>query len=385
MSADVPPLRVGVVGLGLIGQSVHLPNLLTLRDDFCITHVCDVSLKLAETIADGLPGKVAASDDWHRLVADPDVDAVLVLTPGSHGDVALAALEAGKHVLAEKPLAYSRAEVTELHEAATESGRVLQVAYMKAHDPVLQRARDELTRIGDLRVVRVTVLHPSHEVQFAHWNLHPPIDPHSELISRAVHYSTERAREALGDAPAGVSSLYTGILLGSVVHELALVRALGLGDADSIDLVTVEPTLTSEPAAEPPRILAIGRLPNGVRLEISWNWLPDFPEYTEEVAVFGSAGRVFLSMPGPYLPAHRAQLRVQRMQGGERSDTTWQSSHTTAFVEELKAFARSVREGAPVTTGAIEALRDTEVLQRMALLAATEAGLVVSGEAATAR
>ena len=373
------------MGLGLIAQSVHLPNLLTLRDTFRVTHVCDVSAHLAATVADALPGTVTSSADWQRVVADPQVDAVLVLTPGSHGDVSLAALRSGKHVLAEKPLAYSRAEVIELGAAASESGCVLQVAYMKAYDPVLARARDELARIGDVRIVRVTVLHPSHEVQFAHWNLHRSIDADSALIDRANAYSTDRVREALGDAPVGVSSLYTGILLGSVVHELALVRALGLGDAESIDLVTVAPTLTAQRASEPPCILAIGRLPGGVRFEVSWNWLPDYAEYTEEVAVFGSAGRVLLSMPGPYLPAHRAQLRVQRMVGDERSDTTWQSSHTTSFVEELKAFACSIRDGAPVVTGVAEALRDTEVLQRMASLAAVEAGLTVSGEAATAR
>lgn len=376
------PLRVGVVGLGLIGQAVHLPNLISLRSDFDVTHVCDVSADLAATVADGLPGRVRSSSNWQDLVDDAEVEAVVILTPGSHGDVASAALRAGKHVLSEKPLAYSQAEVRELDALARAAGKVLQVAYMKAYDPAVIRARREMANIGTLRVVRVTVLHPNNEVQFAHWNLHRPHEVDRALIDRAVTYSNERAREAVGEVSIGVSSLYTDILLGSVVHELALVRALGLGEAESIDYVGVEPALHEHRADEPPRILAVGSLPGGVRLEISWNWLPDYGDYAEEVAVFGSAGRMFLSMPGPYLPAHRAHLRVQRMVGDERSDTTWLASHTTAFVEELTAFARSVRDGAPVATGAAEALRDTQVLQRIAVLAAQRSGLAVAGEAA---
>ena len=79
-------VRVGVVGLGLIAQAVQLPNLHTLRRQFRVTHVCDVSPDLAATIADELPGLVRSGADWRALVTDPDVDAVMVLTPGSHGE-----------------------------------------------------------------------------------------------------------------------------------------------------------------------------------------------------------------------------------------------------------------------------------------------------------
>jgi len=134
-------LRVGVVGLGLIAQAVHLPNLHTLRARFRITRVCDVSAPLADAIADHLPGQVAVSTDWRDVVAAPELDALLVLTPGSHGDVVQAGLAAGKHVFAEKPLAYSLAEAHACAEAARAAGRVLQVGYMKQYDPVLPQAR----------------------------------------------------------------------------------------------------------------------------------------------------------------------------------------------------------------------------------------------------
>ncbi|MEY4170927.1 MAG: hypothetical protein RLZ94_2000, partial [Actinomycetota bacterium] len=52
------PIRVGLVGLGLISQAVHLPNLETLRADFTVTAVCDASAPLAAEVAARLPGDV---------------------------------------------------------------------------------------------------------------------------------------------------------------------------------------------------------------------------------------------------------------------------------------------------------------------------------------
>src|SRR2546429_3732015 len=77
-------LRVGVVGLGLIAQAVHLPNLRLLGGRFRVTHVCDLSPRLAAEIGSGLP-RSRTSTDWRAVCQDPDVDAILLLTPhGAH-------------------------------------------------------------------------------------------------------------------------------------------------------------------------------------------------------------------------------------------------------------------------------------------------------------
>ena len=368
-------IRVGVIGLGLIAQGVHLPNLLTLRDTFTVVHVCDVSGDRARAVADGLPGVVAASTDWMDVIADPQVDAVLILTPGSHGDVAQAALAAGKHVFSEKPLAYSIAEAGRIERAAADRGLVAQVGYMKMHDPIVGRARHEISRLGTLRVVRVTVLHPTDECQFEHVNLHPSVFPDSALIERGTRYSAQQLVEALADSAPGVAGLYENVLLGSVIHELSLLRGLGIDLPDSFDFVSVDPLLSDPNPDGPPRIHAVAPLPNGAQLQLSWNWVPDYPEYTEEVAVFGSAGRLHLAMPGPYLPAHRAYLQVQTLDGDERSDATHFAGHKTAFVAELEAFGRSVRHGDPVLSDVAGARIDIAVLQKMAVAAGRREGL----------
>ena len=375
-------IRVGVVGLGLITQGVHLPNLETLRADFEVTHVCDASPTLADAVAARLPGHVTASTDWRAVVADPRVDAVMILTPGSHGETAAAALRAGKHVFAEKPLAHSRAEIAELIALAQEHGLVLQVGTMKAHDDIIAPARQAIERIGTVRVVRVTVLHPTDECQFEHVTLIPAASPDPAVVQAGRAYTDARNDEAMGDSALGVRLLYSDVLLGSVIHEMALLRALGLGLPESWDFVSVDPPLDDQRAAEPPRIMAIGQLPGGAQLHLSWNWVPDYPEYDEEVKVIGSAGRVTLAMPGPYLAHHRAHLTVEAMAEGIRHRDTVSSGFTTAFVRELEAFAASVRDGAPVACDGKGALDDVVCLQRLAAQAGRQAGLRVGGEAA---
>ncbi|MFF6773226.1 Gfo/Idh/MocA family protein [Streptomyces sp. NPDC012637] len=109
-------------------------------------------------------GWAAAETDWRALIARDDVDLVDVCTPGdSHAEIAVAALEAGKHVLCEKPLANSVAEA-ELMAAAAEDaaarGQVAMVGFNYRRVPAVSYARTLIAegRLGELRHVRVTYL-----------------------------------------------------------------------------------------------------------------------------------------------------------------------------------------------------------------------------------
>ena len=179
------------------------------------------------------------------------------------------------------------------------------------------------------------------------------------------------------------------MLLGSVVHEASLLRALGLGLPERLDFVDVDPPLADPSPGRPPRLLAVGRLPGpdgagGAQLQLSWNWLPDHPEYREEVLALGEAGRLTLDLPGPYLPAHRSALRVERADGDLRHDLHLVPDHSTAFVRELEAFARSITDGVPVLSGVDGALADTAFLQELVAAAARREDVPVTPEAAAA-
>jgi len=111
----------------------------------------------------GIPRAYGSYDE---LLADPDVEAVYISLPnGAHVDWSVRALEAGKHVLCEKPLARHPAEVERAFDAADRAGRLLMEAFMWRHHPQTHRLL-ELVRggaIGELRLVRASfssTIHP---------------------------------------------------------------------------------------------------------------------------------------------------------------------------------------------------------------------------------
>ena len=119
------PMRFGLIGYGLWGR-LHAEALGTVPDAALVAVAC-ASEETAERARRELPG-VAVHRDYRELLARPDVEAVDVAVPNHlHADVGVAALEAGKDVLLEKPMALTVAGCDRLLEAARRSGRVLSV------------------------------------------------------------------------------------------------------------------------------------------------------------------------------------------------------------------------------------------------------------------
>ncbi|MBI1297407.1 hypothetical protein GC175_20900 [bacterium] len=119
------PIRLGVIGLGLIWVREHKRSLAQLTDVFEIAALCDLSPSRRTEAAADFPG-VPILDSADALLALPDVDAVLVLTPiAFNAPTALKALQAGKDVIMEKPIARSVAEGQALIDAAQCQGRRL--------------------------------------------------------------------------------------------------------------------------------------------------------------------------------------------------------------------------------------------------------------------
>src|SRR4051794_14698843 len=99
--------RVGVIGCGLVAQVMHLPHLRELGDRFEVTAVCDLAAA-PRASAGAMSPHARRHTAWEDMLGD--VDAVLVLTAGSHAPVAVAAAEAGVHVFVEKPMCFSLEE-----------------------------------------------------------------------------------------------------------------------------------------------------------------------------------------------------------------------------------------------------------------------------------
>ncbi len=136
------PIRLGVIGAGLIWIRTHKPILETMKDTFVPVAFCDASEQRRAALKEEYPD-VPILDDYHKLLELPEVDVVLVLTPiASNAPVAGDALRAGKHVIMEKPIARSVAEGRALVDLARQSGRMLcvteQMAYRQAEAMVAE-------------------------------------------------------------------------------------------------------------------------------------------------------------------------------------------------------------------------------------------------------
>jgi predicted dehydrogenase len=362
---SVPPIRIAILGAGIIAQSIHIPSI--QRAGLTLVAVCDLSPSRATEVA-GRYG-VRAVTDPAEIFADPEIDAVLIATPGSHTELTIAALEAGKHVLAEKPLALNGAEVDRIDAAHKASSRVLQIGYMKMYDPLAVRAAREIAELQGIRLVRVTVSHPADSPQIQHLRLTPPTNDadHTE-IARANAYEAEQTEIALPGVSPEFGAYFRNVIHGSVIHETSLLRGLGF-ELPTEWSAEIFPALSG---TEPSSLLAIGTA-GDVRFVISWNWLPEYPEYDEEVKVLASNGRVEYHLAKPYVLEERSRLMVQRHDGQERRDTSYTEINETGFLRQLIAFADSIRNGAPVLANLDGVRRDISVLTAIAAAASATA------------
>lgn len=133
-------LRVGVLGCGPIAQAAHFESC-TKAANADLYAICDVADDLRERMA-AIHAPAKSFADYDAMLADPDVEAVIIATSDAfHVPAAIRALEAGKHVLCEKPVATSVEAVEELKKVVSANGKVLQVGHMKRFDAGLQAAR----------------------------------------------------------------------------------------------------------------------------------------------------------------------------------------------------------------------------------------------------
>ena len=145
------PTRVGIIGAGAIAMHGHIPGIKKHADGQVVA-VCDTNKTRADALAQA-HGVATVYTDWRQLIADPTIDAVTVALPNAlHAEVTIAALNAGKHVLCEKPLAMTVAQGEEMVAAAHKHGRVLAINMSNRPRYEVQYMRSKVAA-GDLGTV----------------------------------------------------------------------------------------------------------------------------------------------------------------------------------------------------------------------------------------
>jgi len=153
------PIRIGFLGGGMIAQIAHLP--FYLADPRCeVACVAESRPSLVEALSSQL-GPARVVTDHRALLARRDIAAIVLSAPrAATGPLTLEALEAGKHVMAEKPMAHSAAQAQCLVAAARAGRLIYAVGFMKRYDPGVAAAKalvDEVTaegRLGRLLLAR---------------------------------------------------------------------------------------------------------------------------------------------------------------------------------------------------------------------------------------
>ncbi|MGE3180343.1 MAG: Gfo/Idh/MocA family protein [Phycisphaerae bacterium] len=154
------PVRFGILGVGRIAVKAYVPAILA-APNAVLAAAASRDLSRAQAIH---PQR--AYDDYDALLDDPEVEAVYIATHnGLHHPLAIAALERGKHVLCEKPLANDAAQCREMIAAARAANRHLVEAFMYRYHPSIVEARRMVDEgaIGTLRTVEASFSHPMRD------------------------------------------------------------------------------------------------------------------------------------------------------------------------------------------------------------------------------
>ena len=186
---------VAIVGCGSIGQKRA-----RALGTSALVACADLHRGLAERLARSVAGAVA-TDDWRSAVDRPDVAVVVVATTNDAlAEVTRFALDAGKHVLVEKPAARSVAEIDTAIEAAARGRRLVRVGFNHRYHPAMLKAREivDAGSLGPLMFVRGRYGHGGRLGYDKEWRADPGIAGGGELIDQGVHL-IDLARWFLGD------------------------------------------------------------------------------------------------------------------------------------------------------------------------------------------
>lgn len=344
-------IRVGVAGCGEVSQVIHLPLLQEL-DEFRVTALCDLSLSTLDYLG-ARYGVEFLSTDYRELVASDDVDAVLVATY-DHAPLVEAALRAGRHVLVEKPLAFTPEEAAPLVDLAAAAGVVATVGYMKLHDPAVERAQRAIASMQNVRALHV------HDFA-GRFDRHAPLytqfrgaDVPGASLRAAKDAVASRVEESLGAEHAGYAELYTLLLmLGS--HDLAVLRAL-FGAPEQVPFAR---------ARGDEQLFAVLEYGEDLLCTFELGVGGNYEGWDEWVAVYADRLQLRLEFPNPYVRYAPTLLRFREPDEDSPGERIVPVSHESAFRRQWLDFARCVGGESTPRSPLADGLADLETARRI--------------------
>jgi len=328
-------VRLGLIGLGEIAVRAHVPAILR-HPEAELVAIAD----LDETRLEAAPVGTERTTSADELLADPRIDAVIVATPPhATSGLAAAALQAGKYVLAEKPLAPTSAEAAPI-AAVPGAAERLQIGLTYRHHPAVERLRT-IVQAGDLGaplLVQVSLCDEPATPQSdpaAHERRLRSLERTAPVVSDGVH-ACDRLLYVLGEGPVDVSGWS----------------------------VRTDPGFASPNVNGGVLTYADGSI---ARIEVVW-LTPELPP--SQFAVTGPLGHASLAPP-------TFALDVRYSDGRRETHPPPGDKTEVCFDRQLAVFLGHVRAGTPPVPGLAEALASLDLAERIAL-----AGRALPGVAA---
>jgi len=182
-------MKVGIIGAGLQGKrraSVFPTREGSRVEAVACGHAND--LRSTRELAGAINAKAYAN--WQDVVSDPNIDAVIVCTPPHlHGEISIASMEAGKHVLCEKPLARTIDEAAEMVSKARETGMVLKCGFNHRHHPAILQVRKwiDSSLLGELDFARCRYGICGRVGYENEWRANPKLVGGGQLMEQGIH------------------------------------------------------------------------------------------------------------------------------------------------------------------------------------------------------
>ena len=337
-------LGIGIVGGGMISQIAHLP--FYLADMRCeVRVVAESRPSLVRHLSEAM-GIKRVVDEPAELYADPKISAVIIIAPRpATGPLTLAALEAGKDVFVEKPMAHTAEQASELVAAARRNNRLLGVAFMKRYDPGVQAAKRELDRLMASQALGPMLMARFYD--FARDYAHPPPPHKRPEESRLRRFDTwPTAPDWL---PASRTDDYAWFM-NAASHDINLLRFLFQRDL----------RLLAASAPGPGRLVATFECDGApVVFELAKSASGVWAQGAEFVF---EQGRLLLELPSPMAHDRVARAVVFENASGVRIrelevEPVW------CFKKQAEEFISNLLERRPPLTSGADALDDLRLIE----------------------
>lgn len=357
---DSRRLKVGVIGCGGIAQMMHLPYLQNLSERFEVVALCDLSRGVLTAMGHRYHVPEARQFlDYRDLIKLEDIDAVIILSAGNHAEQSLTAIQAGKHVLVEKPMCFTLAEADAIIAAQKEANVKLMVGYMKRYDPGFVYAQNFIQSMEDIQYVQINTLHPSENDYRNIHNIVRVDDIPTSVIEALRNADDTQIIKAVGEVDPFLRGKYANLFLGSMIHDTNALRGL-LGEPEKVLFTEMWPNKPNEVS-----VTTVIRYPKHIRVVYTWTFLEALRDYFQEIAVMSSDNRVRIQFPSPYLDSSPTPILIQGMEDGSAYTKRVEVSYDDAFKCELIAFHDCVVNDSEPLTDARDGRGDIALLQQI--------------------